>query len=137
MNLAICGDCPCPVLGAILDSTIVVHQHLHSTVPAMSSPPPLDDTSVIHSALINAKLVVIETVTANKKNKREKVIKNKQFTHKFELSEANYVELLNAFLKIHHIQKYQATTNHIFTFKIQVPPAKYRRWVGSTSVCLH
>jgi hypothetical protein len=94
----------------------------------MSSPPPSDDMPVlVHSALINAKLVVVETVAANKKNKKastKKVTKIKQFTHKFELSETNYVELLNAFLKIHHIEKYQATANHIFTFKIQVPPAK-------------
>ena len=36
----------------------------------MSSPPPSDDTPVVHSAFINAKLIVIENVGANKKNKK-------------------------------------------------------------------
>ena len=70
---------------------------------------------------------LINTYRKNKKVSTKKVMKNKQFTQKFELSEMNYVELLNAFLKIHHIHKYQATATHIFTFKIQVPPMKYRR----------
>jgi len=91
----------------------------------MSSPSPLNDSvSAAHSVLINAKLVVIETITANKNNKKastKKNIKNKQFTHKFEVSKDNHVELLNAFLKTHHIQKYQATANHTFIFTIQVP----------------
>jgi len=92
----------------------------------MSSPPPSNDTPVAYSALINAKIVVLETVTANKKNKKalmKKTMKNKQFMHKFEVLEANY---MNRFLKTHHIQKYHAATNHTFTFKIQVPLAKYK-----------
>jgi hypothetical protein len=96
----------------------------------MSSPSPSDVTPTSHSALINAKLVVVETVTANKRNKKaatKKTIKNKQFTHNFDISVENYVELLNGFLKTHHKDKYQATANHTFTFKIQVPPAKYER----------
>ena len=95
----------------------------------MSSPSPSNDSvPAAHSALINSKLVIIETIAANKKDKKaltKKNIKNKQFTHKFEVSRDNHVELLNAFLKTHHIQKYQVTANHTFVFKIQVPPAKY------------
>jgi hypothetical protein len=93
-----------------------------------SSPSPSPDASAVHSALITAKLVVLETVAATKKSKKastKKTMKNKQFMHKFEVSEENYVELLNGFLKTHHIQKYQATAKHTFIFKIQVPPAKY------------
>ena len=62
---------------------------------------PADDTPVVHTAFIDTELVVIETVGANKKYKvsTKKVLKNKQFTHKFELSEMNYVELLNSFLR--------------------------------------
>jgi hypothetical protein len=94
----------------------------------MPSPSPDDPDPTVHSALINAKLVVVETVSANKKNKKaltKKVVKNKQYTHKFEDSIENYIELLNGFLKTHHKDKYQATVDHTFTFKIQVPPAKY------------
>jgi hypothetical protein len=96
----------------------------------MSSPPCSDETSTAHSALINAKLVVVEMVTANKKNKKastKKLVKNKQFTHNFDASIENYVELMNGFLRTHHKDKYQATANHTFTFKIQVPLAKYER----------
>jgi hypothetical protein len=99
----------------------------------MSSPPStpepsLDDTSLSHSALVNAKLVAIETIAANKRNKKastKKNIKNKQFTHQFDASVENYIGLLNTFLKMHRKDKYQATINHTFVFKIQVPPAKY------------
>ena len=103
-------------------------------------PPPSD----VHSALINAKLVVIETVAANKRNKKastKKTIKNKQFTHQFDASVENYIKLMNNFLKKHHKDKYQATVNHTFTFKIQVPPAKYERQchavIRLTADCYH
>jgi hypothetical protein len=95
----------------------------HSPTPPPSSP----DS---HSALINAKLVVVETVTANKRNKKastKKTVKNKQFMHQFDASNENYVDLMNNFLKTHHKDKYHATVNHTFVFKIQVPPAKYER----------
>lgn len=57
------------------------------TPSTMSSPSPSSDAPTPHSVLINAKLVVVETVTANKKSKKasmKKNIKNKQFTHTFE-----------------------------------------------------
>ena len=108
--------------------------------PSSSMPPPSD----VHSALINAKLVVIETVAANKRNKKastKKTIKNKQFTHQFDASVENYIKLMNNFLKKHHKDKYQATVNHTFTFKIQVPPAKYERQchavIRLTADCYH
>jgi hypothetical protein len=106
-------------------------RHIRSQPRTMSSASPSpepSDTPLSHSALINAKLVTIETIAANKKNKKastKKNIKNKQFTHKFDASVENYIELLNSFLKMHRKDKYQATINHTFVFKIQVPPAKY------------
>ena len=96
----------------------------------MSSPSSVDVTLTTHSALINAKLVVIETIAANKRNKKaltKKTIKNKQFIHKFNTSIKNYIKLLNGFLKTHHKDKYQAAVNHTFTFKIQIPLIKYKR----------
>jgi hypothetical protein len=107
----------------------------------MSSPSPTPSeslevvpTSAAHSALINSKLVIVESVAANKKNKKaatKKTVKNKQFTHKFDTSIENYVGFLNRFLKTHHRDKYQATADHTFTFKIQVPPAKYEHGMVS------
>ena len=81
----------------------------------------MDVTSTTHSALINAKLVVVKTIAANKRNKKaltKKTIKNKLFIHKFNTSIENYIELLNGFLKIHHKDKYQAAVDYTFTFKI-------------------
>jgi hypothetical protein len=75
----------------------------------MSSPFLDNPDPTVHLALINAKLVVVETVPANKKNKKastKKVVKNKQYTHKFENSIENYIKLLNGFLKTHHKDKY-------------------------------
>ncbi|KAF8064884.1 hypothetical protein FPV67DRAFT_159076 [Lyophyllum atratum] len=93
----------------------------------MSSPPPPEVTPSVYSALINAKLVVLETVPASAKNKKpstRKATKNKQFNYTFEATQENYVGFLNTFLKIHHVEKYQATPNHTFAFKIQIPPEK-------------
>ena len=86
----------------------------------MSSPSSMDVTSTTHSALINAKLVVVKTIAANKRNKAltKKTIKNKQFIHKFNTLIENYIELLNGFLKTHHKDKYQAAMDYTFTFKI-------------------
>ena len=94
----------------------LIHFHMSSPSP---SPENLD-TSLSHSALINAKLVAIETVAANKKNKKastKKTVKNKQFTHKFEASVENYIELLNTFLKMHRKDNYQATSKSYFHFQ--------------------
>jgi hypothetical protein len=110
-------------------------------MPSSSPTPPPSD---VHSALIHAKLAVIETVAANKRNKKastKKTVKNKQFTHQFDASAENYIELMNNFLKTHHKDKYQATVKHTFTFKIQVPPAKYERQyhvaIRLTADCYH
>ena len=68
----------------------------------------------------------MEFVAANKKNKKaatKKTFKNKQFIHKFSYSIENYIGFLNGFLKAHHKDKFEATANHTFTLKIQVPPA--------------
>ena len=109
--------------------SLVFHRliHFHMSSPSLS--PENLDTSLSHSALINAKLVAIEMVAANKRNKKastKKTVKNKQFTHKFEASVENYIKLLNTFLKMHHKDNYQATVNYTFVFKIQVPPTKYK-----------
>jgi hypothetical protein len=104
----------------------------------MSSPSPplsLDSHGVpctAHSVSINSKLVVVESVAANKKNKKaatKKTFKNKQFIHKFSYSIENYIGFLNGFLKAHHKDKFEATANHTFTLKIQVPPAKYEHCI--------
>ena len=71
----------------------------------MPSSSPMPPPSDVHSALINAKLAVIETIAANKRNKKastKKTVKNKQFTHQFDTSAENYIELMNNFLKMHH-----------------------------------
>lgn len=109
--------------------SLVFHRSIHFHMSSPSPSPENLDTSLSHSALINAKLVAIETVAANKKNKKastKKTVKNKQFMHKFEASVENYIKLLNTFLKMHRKDNYQATVNHTFIFKIQVPPAKYK-----------
>ena len=106
-----------------------------ATMSSPSPSPSLDHgvPCTAHSVSINSKLVVVESVAANKKNKKaatKKTFKNKQFVHKFSYSVENYVGFLNGFLKAHHKDKFEATANHTFTLKIQVPPAKYEHCIA-------
>lgn len=114
--------------------TLFPSTYTYTAIISISSPSTSNDAPTAHSVWINAKLVVVETVPTNKNNKKaltKKIIKNKQFTHQFKASKDNYVELLNTFLKTHHIQEYHAMASHTFIFKIQVPPAKYDQSVIS------
>lgn len=55
----------------------------------------------------------------------KKVPKSKKFTYAFSPTEDNYVGLLNAFLKAHHLDtKYEATKRRVFSNKVHIPPAK-------------
>ncbi|RDB20288.1 hypothetical protein Hypma_012690 [Hypsizygus marmoreus] len=93
----------------------------------MSSPAPANTTPAPYSCTIAAKLIVLETPPATKKNKKpaaKKVNKNKQFNFIFEASQQNYTQFLNTILSTHHINNYVATENNTFTCKVQVPPAK-------------
>ena len=97
-----------------------------TTMPSScrSSPEPLEPG---FTAPILARLLVHVPVqgTAKKKSTRKET-KTKEFTHRFEATKNNYIQLLNTILEKHHISdKFHATERRHYGCKIQVPPAKY------------
>jgi hypothetical protein len=107
---------------------LCVTRKLHAEMTTMpsscpGSPEPLEPG---FTAPILARLLVHVPVqgTAKKKSSRKET-RTKEFTHCFEATKRNYIQLLNAILEKHHIgTKYHATERRHYGCKMQVPPAK-------------
>jgi hypothetical protein len=96
-----------------------------TTMPSScpGSPEPLEPG---FTAPILARLLVHVPVQGTAKKKSSwKETRTKEFTHCFEATKRNYIQLLNAILEKHHIgTKYHATERRHYGCKMQVPPAK-------------
>jgi hypothetical protein len=58
------------------------------------------------------------------KPKDKKEVKTKEFNHKFESSEGNYLTLLKTILAKHGEEQYNITPKMVCTIKVQLPGVK-------------
>lgn len=113
----------------------------------MSSPSPAPDTDEkVHlgkvvSTVIHHTVVPGHTAgtgaRSKTKPKDKKETKTKEFSHKFDASEDNYLEFLRTILVKHGEGEYNITAKMVYSIKVQLPGTKWAvfLWLLNCSEC--